>query len=221
MGQKRNYANQKRQTLEIPLYQKKTKKIKDRIITNISTLFWKRRRKRRKKEIREKKHNERLIKDRLIRGIRTLFKQEEDYYKPGRVNNSWNNNCIEYGSNGNKNGDLPLDEYLNKNKPYLRNIVIHPPNSDTKKIHLTIKINLISSKDAEEEHVMHPSSDNIKYTSYSDYKKVIDELFESLCSRYQVNLETSMRGSNFTFDSVQMLYYKCHQVNAKRGGFKF
>ena len=31
----------------------------------------------------------------------------------------------------------------------------------------------------------------------------------------------SMRGSNFTFDSVQMLYYKCHQVNAKRGGFKF
>ena len=85
MGQKRNYANQKRQTLEIPLYQKKTKKIKDRIITNISTLFWKRRRKRRKKEIREKKHNERLIKDRLIRGIRTLFKQEEDYYKPGRV----------------------------------------------------------------------------------------------------------------------------------------
>ena len=46
-------------------------------------------------------------------------------------------------------------------------------------------------------HVMHWSSNNIKFTSYSDANEVIDELFESFCSRYQVNLETSMRGSDF------------------------
>ena len=28
----------------------------------------------------------------------------------------------------------------------------------------------------------------------------------------------SMRGSNFTFDSVQMLYYKCDKVDFERGG---
>ena len=27
-----------------------------------------------------------------------------------------------------------------------------------------------------------------------------------------------MRGSNFIFDSVQLMYYKCHKVNFKRGG---
>ena len=29
----------------------------------------------------------------------------------------------------------------------------------------------------------------------------------------------SMRGSDFIFDSVQFLYYKCHKVNFRRGGF--
>ena len=31
-------------------------------------------------------------------------------------------------------------------------------------------------------------------------------------------LETSMKGSNFIFDSVQLIYYKSHKVNFKRGG---
>ena len=34
-------------------------------------------------------------------------------------------------------------------------------------------------------------------------------------SKYQNNLETSTRGINFTFDSVQLLYYKCHRVNCR------
>ena len=28
---------------------------------------------------------------------------------------------------------------------------------------------------------------------------------------------TSMRGTDFIFDSVQLMYYKCHKVNFKRG----
>ena len=32
------------------------------------------------------------------------------------------------------------------------------------------------------------------------------------------NSETSLKGSNFTFDSVQLMYYKCHNVNFKRNG---
>ena len=73
-------------------------------------------------------------------------------------------------------------------------------------------------KDAKEEHVVHSRSDNIKFTSYNVANEVVDELFESLRSRYQGNLGTSMRGSNFIFDSVQLMYYKCHKVNFKRGG---
>ena len=42
---------------------------------------------------------------------------------------------------------------------------------------------------------------------------IVDKLFKSLLSNYQSNLETSMRGSNFIFDSMQILYYKYHKVN--------
>ena len=41
---------------------------------------------------------------------------------------------------------------------------------------------------------------------------------ESLFSRYQIGLETSIRGSDFIFDSVQLLYYKYHNINFKCGG---
>ena len=54
---------------------------------------------------------------------------------------------------------------------------------------------------------------------YIDANEVVDELFESLRSRYQGCLETSMRGSDVVFDSVQLKYYKCHKVNFRRGGF--
>ena len=59
---------------------------------------------------------------------------------------------------------------------------------------------------------MPSTSNNIKFTHYRDLNEVINELFESLHSSYQGNLETSMRGSGFIFESVQLMYYKCHKV---------
>ena len=61
-------------------------------------------------------------------------------------------------------------------------------------------------------------SDITKFSFYNDANEVVDELFESLHSKYQENLETSMRGSDFIFDSVQLMYWKCHKVNFKRSG---
>ena len=151
--------------------------------------------------------------------MRTLFDQEEeDYYKPKRVSSFWNNNYIEYKSNGDKNRNLSLDKYLNKIETYLRNIIIDLQNSDAWKIQLTIAINFISSKVSAEERVMHSNSGNIKFTPYSDANDIIEKLFKSLRSRYQENLETSMKGSDFIFDSVQLMYYKCHKVNFIRSG---
>ena len=78
-------------------------KLKGKIINNIWTLFDTEE----AKEDKKKKQNEGIIKDRIIRDIRTLFEQqEEDYYQPKRVSNFWNNNYIEYMSNGDKNRNL-------------------------------------------------------------------------------------------------------------------
>ena len=40
------------------------------------------------------------------------MEKEKDFYEPKRVNDVWNNNYIEYESNGDKNKNLSLDEYL-------------------------------------------------------------------------------------------------------------
>ena len=129
----------------------------------------------------------------------------------------WISILIKYGNNGGRNRNLLLDEYLNKIKPYLRNIITDLQNSDAWKIQLTIVIKFISSKDAEEERVMHSSTGNIKFTSYSNANEVIKEHFESLCAKYQENFITERQNINerksfyFWFSSVdvlKMLYSK-------------
>ena len=58
---------------------------------------------------------------------------------------------------------LSLDEYLDKVSFYQKDIVIDLQQSDTWKSYLTIAFNFISSKDAEEECVMHLKSENAQF----------------------------------------------------------
>ena len=75
------------------------------------------------------------------------------------------------------------------------------------KIPLTITINSISSKDDnDEESVMHSKRDIIEIMISDEADEVIKKLSDSLKNRYQNNLQ-SMRGSEFVFDYVQLLYY--------------
>ena len=55
---------------------------------------------------------------------------------------------------------------------------------------------------------MYSKSDNIDFLIYDNANEVVNELFKSLLSRYQTDLETWMRKRNLTFDSVKLLYYK-------------
>ena len=99
------------------------------------------------KQISEKKEtNERLIKDRIIGDIWTLFEQVGGWYKTKRLSNFWNNNYIEYESNGDIYRNLSLDKYLIKIESYLRNIVNDLQNSDTQKIKQTLHLNLFPQK---------------------------------------------------------------------------
>ena len=70
---------------------------------------------------------------------------------------------------------------------------------------MTIAINFISSKDNDEEGVMHSKSDNKEIIINDKADEVIGKLFKSLLNRYQIGLESSMRGSEFIFDCVH--YY--------------
>ena len=79
--------------------------------------------------------------------------------------------------------------------------------SDKGKIQLTIANKFISSIDNGEEQVMHSRSGNIEIVINDEAYEVTEELFESFKKRYQNNLE-SIKGSQFVFDYVRLLYYK-------------
>ena len=83
----------------------------------------------------------------------------------------------------------------------MRNIIIDLRNSGTLKIQLIMAINYIFLKDVEEERVLHSKIENLKFTSYDGGNEVVNQLFDSLRSTYQENLETSMRKNDLIFDS--------------------
>ena len=55
-----------------------------------------------------------------------------------------------------------IEEYLNKIKSYLKDVIIDLQTSDPWKIQLIVAINFISTKDTNEEETMHWKSDNIE-----------------------------------------------------------
>ena len=49
--------------------------------------------------------------------------------------------------------------------------------------------------------------------------KLIENLLELLLNRYQNNLERWLiKVSDFFFDYIHLLNYKCHKINPNRGG---
>ena len=168
-----------------------------------------------------KEKETKAIKDRILSNIKNLFeheKEEENYYKPVRVSNFRSNNYIEYKNNDDKNKIISVEEYLDKIILYLGDIINDLKQSDTWKIQLTIRINFISSKDPkDEERIMHLKSDNLEIMISDETDEIIEKLFNSLKNRYQNDLQ-SMRGSEFVFDYVKLLHYKCHKINLNRGG---
>ena len=66
------------------------------------------------------------IKDRILRDIKNIFqhqKEEENCYRQIRVSNFWRKNYVSFQSNGDGNKALSVEEYLNKIRLYLSDIV--------------------------------------------------------------------------------------------------
>ena len=68
------------------------------------------------------------------------------------------------------------------------------------------------------ERLIPSKGDTIEIMTFDKADEVVQELFESLLSRYKIGLEARMKGSNFIFNCVNLLHYKCHKIILKRGG---
>ena len=111
--------------------------------------------------------------------------EEEGYYRWKREWDFVNNRCIEYESNAERNENVSLKEYLDKIKPYLRDLITDLLESDTWKNPLALIINFISSKDAEKERVMHAKTDNIRSYNVQIIMMQIKLLMNSLIHLFQ------------------------------------
>ena len=117
------------------------------------------------------------------------------------MSNFSSNNYIEYERNGDRNKTVSVEQYINKTRPYLKEIIGNLKTSDTWRIQYTIANSFISSIDNDEERVIHLKSDKIEIVINDETDEVIQKLFNSLKKRYHNNLEL-MKGNEFVFHYV-------------------
>ena len=176
---------------------------------------------------------------RKIGSIRTLFKEfDRDYYKPIRTNDGFagrRNNSIEYKSKGDRHENLSPEEYLNMIKPYLRDLIsghrpIDESNDDNDdddddddntdfakwKIQLTMQNHCISAKNFEDTCTIYTKSEPVEIFMGSDTNDVIDRLFNTTLKRFQQGIKTSVEESEFTRESVGLLYYHFQKIYIRR-----
>ena len=103
-------------------------------------------------------------------------------------------------------------------RPYLSDMINDHKTRREWKIQLTMSINFISSKDSDETRNLHTKSNNIEIMIGKETDEIIEKLFWSLLQNYQKDLEESMRGRKFNFDSVDLMYYHFQKISLKIGG---
>ena len=100
----------------------------------------------------------------------------------------------------------------------MKDIINNLKKYDRWRIQLTIAITFVSSKDNDEECVIHSKSDKTENMSNDKAGEVIEEPFQSLYFRYEIGLETIMKGSDFALNCVHLVLKKCHKMNLNQGG---
>ena len=78
-------------------------------------------------------------------------------------------------------------------------------------------VNSISSNDTGETRTFFVRSDNEEIRLGNETNDIINGLFESFLSNYQNEEKILRNGSNFVFESVDLLVVHIHKTNLKRG----
>ena len=154
----------------------------------------------------DKKLNNNNTNDDFIENIRDLFSILD--YEPVLIKSGFDNNYLEYMSNG--NDSLSFNEYLELIKPYLYDLInVHKAKGEWK-IQLSAEISFISQKpDSNEIRVMFTRSTPEEFMIGSEM---------SILQKYQDNLQNKMKGSDFIFNGINYLYYDLNRITISKGG---
>ena len=84
------------------------------------------------------------------------------------------------------------------------------------KIQINMHVNFISSTDSRETRTTYVQSDNEEIRLGNEKDDIIKELFKSFLNNYQKEETILRKGSDFIFESVDLLSYSIHKISLKR-----
>ena len=158
-----------------------------------------------------------------IRDIENLFDADNNngYYKPILVKSSFKENYKYHESKGDKDKNLSVKQHLYKIMPYLSDLINENKaienNSNAWKIQINTHVNFVSSNDTGEIRTIFVWSDNEEMMLGNETADVIKGLINSFLNNYQKEEIILRNGSNFVFESVDLLSYNIHKTSLKRG----
>ena len=153
--------------------------------------------------------------DDFIENVRDLFNIVN--YEPILIKTGFNNNYLEYRSEG--NDSLSFEEYLNLIKPYLNDLINDKKDKGEWRLQLSAEISFVSQKpDSDEKRVMYTKSICEEFMIGSETEEITEKLIMSLLQKYQDNLQNKMKGSDFVFDAINCIYYDFNRITISKGG---
>ena len=163
----------------------------------------------------DKKINNNNTNDDFIENIRNLFSILD--YEPVLIKSGFDNNYLEYMSNG--NNSLSFNKYLELIKPYLYDLINVYKTKGEWKLQLSVEISFVSQKpESDQNHVMYTRSTPEEFMIGSETEEVAEKRFMSILQKYQDNLQNNMKGSDFIFNGINYLYYDLNRITISKGG---
>ena len=151
----------------------------------------------------DKKINNNNTNDDFIENIRYLFSILD--YEPLLRKTGFDNNYLEYMSNG--NNSLSFNEYLELIKSYLYDLINVYKAKGEWKLQLSAEISFVSQKpDSNEIRVMYTRSTPEEIIIGCETEEVVENLIMQLLQKYQDNLQNKMKGSEFIY-SMELIIY--------------
>ena len=163
----------------------------------------------------DKKINNNNTNDNFIENIRDLFSILD--YEPLVIKTGFDNNYLEYMSNG--NNSLSFNKYLELIKPYLYDLINVYKAKGEWKLQLSAEISFVSQKPGSNEiRIMYMRSTPEEIIIGCETEEVTENLIMQLLQKYQDNLQNQMNGSDFIFSGINYLYYDFNRITISKGG---
>ena len=101
--------------------------------------------------------------------------------------------------------------------PELAELINKKKSNNELKIQLSMGVNFMHTTDRDKNRTFHVKSDNVEIRLDNDTSNITNELIKVFLSNYQKEEQILSNGSNYTFESVDMLGIHFHDIKLKRG----